>query len=56
MRIYKTGELCPCCGQPIKLTDPDELYAYSVFMGVLGLGLSKEREVTDGKQLDQRKG
>lgn len=22
----KTGEPCPCCGQPIKTKDPDHLY------------------------------
>lgn len=21
-KLLKTGDLCPCCGQPIKTTDP----------------------------------
>jgi len=27
--IYRTGERCPCCGQPIKLTDPASLEMFS---------------------------
>lgn len=26
IKPMKTGEPCPCCGQPIKTTDPDLLY------------------------------
>ena len=37
MRIYKTGERCPCCGQPIKLTEPEALYVYSQLINALGL-------------------
>ena len=25
MRMLKTGDPCPCCGQPIKARDPDLL-------------------------------
>ncbi len=27
MRILKTGDPCPCCGMPLKLTDPDAFAA-----------------------------
>lgn len=30
MKILKPGEPCPCCGNPIKTTDPDDLYVLSV--------------------------
>lgn len=30
MRILKPGDPCPCCGNPIKTTDPDDLYVLSV--------------------------
>ena len=34
---YKTGDTCPCCGQPIKLTHPADLYAFSLVCHLLGL-------------------
>lgn len=52
MKIYKTGDICPCCGQPIKLTDPDELYAFSVFVSILNLGLLAGREVGVNDEVD----
>lgn len=30
MRILKPGDTCPCCGMPIKTTDPDTLYVLSI--------------------------
>lgn len=30
MRILKTGDTCPCCGMPIKTTDPNTLYVLSI--------------------------
>lgn len=30
MKILKPGDPCPCCGNPIKTTDPDDLYVLSV--------------------------
>lgn len=29
MKILKTGDPCPCCGQPIKSKDPEVLYLLS---------------------------
>lgn len=37
MRTLKTGDLCPCCGQPIKYTDPDNLRMLAMVTDVLGL-------------------
>ena len=37
MILYKTGDRCPCCGQPIKLTHPADLYAFSVVCHLTGL-------------------
>ena len=30
MKILKPGDPCPCCGNPIKTTDLDDLYVLSV--------------------------
>lgn len=37
MILYKAGDRCPCCGQPIKLTHPADLYAFSVVCHLTGL-------------------
>ena len=37
MIMYKTGDPCPCCGQPIKLTSQADLYALSAIAHLLGL-------------------
>ena len=37
MRILKTGDPCPCCGQPIQLTDPDALRLLALTADLLGL-------------------
>lgn len=37
MKIYKTGEPCPCCGQPIRLTDRSALRLFSIVVDMLGL-------------------
>lgn len=30
MNFLKPGDPCPCCGNPIKTTDPQDLYALTV--------------------------
>lgn len=35
--LYKTGDTCPCCGQPIKLTSRTDLYAFSLICHLTGL-------------------
>ena len=37
MILYKTGDPCPCCGQPIRLKSAADLYALSVTAHLLGL-------------------
>ncbi len=37
VRILKTGDPCPCCGMPIKLTDPDALRMLAIIADMLGL-------------------
>lgn len=37
MILYKTGDTCPCCGQPIKLRSKADLYAFSVICEMTGL-------------------
>ena len=37
MRTLKTGDPCPCCGQPIKLTDPDALRLLAFAADLMGL-------------------
>ena len=33
-RVLKTGDPCPFCGQPIRLTDPDALRLLAAIAGV----------------------
>jgi len=48
MRTLKPGDPCPCCGIPIKLTDPEALRMLAIIADLLGfpeaegLGGSKE--------------
>ena len=37
MILYKTGDPCPLCGQPIKTRHPADLYALSAIALILGL-------------------
>ena len=30
MKILKPGDPCPCCGKPIKTTDPADLFMLTV--------------------------
>lgn len=34
MKLYKTGDKCPCCGSPILLTDPEALRLFSLFVAL----------------------
>lgn len=42
--LYETGELCPCCGQPIKLSDPVTLEMFSRVCYLAGLTPWPEEE------------
>lgn len=37
MRILKPGDPCPCCGQPIQLTDPEALRLLALTADLFGL-------------------
>ncbi len=37
MRILKTGDPCPLCGQPIRLADPDALRLLAAIADIVGL-------------------
>lgn len=37
MRKLKTGDPCPCCGEPILTTDPDALCLLSLLADLIGL-------------------
>ena len=37
MRLLRTGDPCPCCGQPIPLTNPDALRLLALTADLLGL-------------------
>ena len=61
MRTLKTGEPCPCCGQPIPLTDPTDLLLLTcecVLMGLLDdewLRNEDEEENDDDYRRDRAK-
>ena len=37
MKIYQTGDPCPCCGKPIRYTDPETLRLFSLAVHLVGL-------------------
>lgn len=37
MRLLKPGDLCPFCGKPLRLTDPEALAMLAFLADVLGL-------------------
>lgn len=48
VRLYKTGDPCPCCGQPIKWTDEHDLKMFSVLCRLIGLNDENIPEVDIG--------
>ncbi|BAK99185.1 hypothetical protein OBV_19870 [Oscillibacter valericigenes Sjm18-20] len=48
MRTLKTGDPCPCCGQPIEYTDPDKLRMLAMIADLLQL---PEREVFGSRKI-----
>lgn len=42
MRILKTGDPCPFCGQPPRQTDPDALRLLAAIADIVGLPKRKE--------------
>lgn len=51
MKILKTGDPCPFCGEPIRCTDPDTLRMLAVIADIAGAaGLRKEENNADDKR------
>lgn len=52
MRILKTGDPCPFCGQPLRQTDPEALRLLAAIADIAGLpepgeeGKADERDVS----------
>lgn len=47
MRTRKTGDPCPCCGRPIRYTDPGALRMLARLADLLGLPEEKEEDYAD---------
>lgn len=47
MTALKTGDPCPCCGRPIRYTDPDALRMLAMLADLLGLPEEKEETHAD---------
>lgn len=48
MRTLKTGDPCPCCGMPIKSTDPDKLRMLAMLADFMELyAREQDREETE---------
>ena len=43
-RILKTGDPCPFCGQPIRLTDPDALRLLAAIADIAGVPDAEEEK------------
>ena len=52
MKIYQTGEPCPCCGRPIPIQDPARLLAFSEL--VLELGLQEWQSQSEEQAEEQQ--
>lgn len=48
MRTLKTGDPCPCCGKPIRMTDPDALQLLNLLADIMGLPENPAEEKEDG--------
>lgn len=44
MKQYKTGDPCPCCGQPIQLTDPAALRLLGILAEMMGFDGPEEEQ------------
>lgn len=51
MRILKTGDPCPFCGRPLRMTNPDALRRLAAIADIAGLP-DPEKEGTDGDEIN----
>lgn len=56
MRILKTGDPCPCCGQPILLTDPAALRLLAAVADIAGFPDPKKEAPDDGNEIHGPRG
>lgn len=56
MRVYKTGDPCPCCGQPIRYTDPELLRLFNILVHVMGLAPGDATEEDGDEETDPMAG
>ncbi|WP_300636056.1 hypothetical protein [uncultured Oscillibacter sp.] len=56
MRILKSGDPCPFCGQPLRQTDPDALRLLAAVADIVGLPDPEKECVTlkDGTMEESR--
>ena len=54
MRVLRTGDPCPCCGMPIKLTDPDALRLLALAADLLGLPRWQNQKLCKGEQYESK--
>ncbi len=56
MRILKSGDPCPFCGQPLRQTDPDALRLLAAVADIVGLPDPEKERVTlkDGTMEENR--
>lgn len=51
MRILKTGDPCPFCGQPLRQTDQDALRLLAAVADIVGLPDPEKEDCTDGDKI-----
>lgn len=56
MRILKTGDPCPFCGQPLRQTDPDALRLLAAVADIVGLPDPKKEGRADGNKIQGPEG
>lgn len=56
MKILKTGDPCPCCGQPIRLTDPAALRLLAAVADIAGFPDPKKEGRDDGNEVHSQGG
>lgn len=56
MRILKTGDMCPICGQPILTEDSQKLRLLAAIADLLGLPDPEKEDCADGDKIQGPEG
>jgi len=56
VRTLKTGDPCPCCGRPIKLTDPEALRMLAMIADMLGFPEAGKEVLSDERTVQSPRG